>query len=311
MTTEVTAQIAGLDIPPVVTTVVTKDNQKILAIATKTIVAGTTQFTLRRDLTSPGRFASLEPVLDPRLADQTVRIKASVMQEENFILPLQDLGEFLVQQSTTFEALGGAINPDTYVGEHALLQEIAAKLEAIPFPADGTPLKLKIVYYASFDPQSVPTRLKKEIQLEINLIDNCGCVDRQTSLEISTLSLVNGHDSSPVRFAQLLEVEPELIEAPPGEGDVTSVAQRFDRLEAKLDATLQLVAGLPEPVPVPTPIAVPTAPPHVTVNVVSPNLPDEAVRHRRHHSHDHPLFNRMKVEAGEHWRNVRDQLPCN
>ncbi|QEG43839.1 hypothetical protein [Roseimaritima ulvae] len=310
---EVKKQVDDLNLPSAVSTVSAKDGDKIVATATKSLEGGLTTFTLRRDIATEGRYATFESPYDPRFqgAKVNVKVSASVMANGHFLLPLQPVAAFEAEPGKTFEALGDAINPANYVGEHLLLQTLASKLPSLTFPADGKPLELKIVYYASFDHQEVPIRLKKEIDLEIKLVDNCGCGNRQTSHNELSASLVDVHERFPVRYAQLEQLGPELLDAPAGELDVLGLEQRFSRLEAKLDATLQLVAGRPSVLPAAAPVAESNVPSQITVNVAMPELAIERAHKRRHQIDDYPMLNRMKVGLGEHWRNVRDTLPCN
>lgn len=201
---EVASALEAMNIAPRPASVVAGDkNNKTVKVSATAFVRSseddqvTTRLLLEENAGS-GDQIKYEAANDPSFWGRNVSICASVVLKDKFIIPLQGIGMYPFNEDLKFPALGDAVDGQ----QTHLLAALEDKLAIGDFPTDHTkPLELKIVYYASIDPQSLPTRMVEEIDMEI------------------TLTSIEGGEVSATRALERIEMPVPAEATETGEGD--------------------------------------------------------------------------------------------
>jgi hypothetical protein len=218
---EVKSQIDDLDIPPRVASVKPDGDRgdTVKIIATPLQEGG---YKLDESTESATRI-KFDRTDDPRFIDRDLKIWSAVRSKDQFITPLVYVTElkYVRPEETTRE-----FRPLGEDDGRRLLRVLREKLEGAEFPADGSPLELKLVYYVVIEGQEVPVRLEEEVDLEISL--------RRATSNPQAGAATDSRSSEAFPVRRFV-----------GQSDASSRARTFQLVAAKLGRTQQSGEGKP------------------------------------------------------------------
>ncbi|WP_372897184.1 hypothetical protein [Stieleria sp.] len=316
----VKSAVAKLNLPPAVATV-SAGNVQVSAIGDPETVK--LQAVSSVDV-------SFTPATDPRFKGREVTIYAAVKSGDVYIgsQSLTELQTIVVGENCTFKALGD--------GDRLLraLEQMNPSL----IPADGKALKLKIVYFAAFNPKQIPTQLSKETDMEIKRFPaaaaggdagpaaaeglpaplpdasfrkqdaDCNCQTASTAMGQSGRQADDRLRVLPAQQRTLVESSP--IAAPLERSDFGDLLDRLERIEEQQRGNAESVSSLLQEARAKVDEKRQLGRPVSTVEV-SVNVPRLSDRLEENQNSSPAIVRHFKTSAGEQWRNLRDQLSGN